>query len=68
MAQTKKNPSFEDNLTQLETLVKQLEEGDLPLEDSIKIFEDGVKLVKECQVQLDDAKLRIETINTENNF
>lgn len=68
MTQTKKSPTFEDNLTQLETLVKQLEEGDLPLEDSIKIFEDGVQLVKECQVQLDDAKLRIETINTTNNL
>lgn len=68
MTETIKKPTFEENLTNLETLVKKLEEGDLPLEMSIKTFEDGVKLVRECQSQLENAKLRIENITTKNEL
>lgn len=65
MSQSPKTESFEDNLSHLESLVKQLEDGNLPLEDSINIFESGVKLVKECQNQLENAKIRIEEISKE---
>lgn len=68
MTEVSKKPTFEENLTHLETLVKELEEGDLPLEESIKTFEKGVKLVRECQTQLDNAKLRIENINAKNDL
>ncbi len=55
--------TFEENVKQLETIVAQLERGDLPLEDSIKLFEDGMRLSSACKEQLETAegKVRILT-------
>ena len=49
-------PKFEDSLKQLETIVNQLEKGDLPLEDSIKLFEEGIQLSSVCKEELDAAE------------
>ncbi|MEM7401598.1 MAG: exodeoxyribonuclease VII small subunit, partial [Pseudomonadota bacterium] len=49
---TKKTINFEKSLNQLETLVDKLEKGDISLEDSLKTFEQGVKLTRECQQAL----------------
>lgn len=54
--------TFEASLNELEEIVKQLEEGDLPLEDSLRLFESGVKLSRECRERLVNAERRIEVL------
>lgn len=51
--------SFESALQQLEESVRQLDRGDLPLEQALRLFEGGVQLVRECQELLDKAERRI---------
>jgi len=58
MAQLK----FEDALARLETIVGQLEKGDLPLEESLKIFEEGVRLSKNCLKLLEEAERKVEIL------
>lgn len=58
----KKKPTFETQLKDLETIVSQLEEGDLSLEESLVLFENGVKLSRECQNRLNEAERRIEVL------
>jgi exodeoxyribonuclease VII small subunit len=55
-------PSFEDSLKKLETIVEQLEKGDLSLEDSIKLFEQGVGLSAACKKELDEAEGKVEIL------
>ncbi len=57
-----KNQTFESSLKELEKIVRGLEEGDLPLEESLKLFEDGVRLSRECQERLNQAERRIEVL------
>lgn len=54
--------SFEESLKKLETIVEQLEKGDLPLEDSLKLFEDGVALSAVCTKELDAAEGKVEIL------
>lgn len=54
--------NFEDSLRKLETIVTQLEEGDLPLEQSLKLFEEGVGLSALCKKQLDEAEGKVEIL------
>ena len=54
------NLCFEDAYSRLEELVAEMEGGDLPLEDLLTRFEEGVKLVKHCQGFLKQAQLRVE--------
>ncbi|MFN3418751.1 MAG: exodeoxyribonuclease VII small subunit [Pyrinomonadaceae bacterium] len=54
--------SFETSLNELEKIVKQLESGDLPLEESLKLFETGVKLARECRQRLANAERKIEVL------
>ncbi len=58
--------SFENALKELETSVKQLEEGSLPLDESIEIFEKGMLLSKHCEEKLKEASLKIEKITLKN--
>lgn len=51
----KKTKSFEENLEELETIVKALENGDVPLDDAINKFNDGMKLAGECNKILENA-------------
>jgi exodeoxyribonuclease VII small subunit len=57
---TKKN--FESSLKELEKIVEQLEAGDLPLERSLELFEQGVKLSRDCQKRLDEAERKVELL------
>ncbi len=54
--------TFESSLAELEKIVGQLENGELPLEESLKLFEVGVKLSRECRERLSDAERRIEVL------
>jgi exodeoxyribonuclease VII small subunit len=54
--------SFESSLKELEQIVQQLEGGDLPLERSLELFEQGVRLSRECQKRLDEAEHKVEIL------
>lgn len=51
--------NFETQLTELESIVEQLESGELPLEDALKVFEKGVKLSRQCQQLLSEAEQKV---------
>jgi exodeoxyribonuclease VII small subunit len=55
--------SFEAALRELEARVQKLESGDLPLDDALRLFEEGVGLVRECHERLDAADARIVTLS-----
>lgn len=55
-------PTFETQLAALEQIVRELERGELSLEESLRLFEDGVKLARECQERLNKAERRIEIL------
>jgi exodeoxyribonuclease VII small subunit len=54
--------SFEQSLRRLEEIVETLEQGDVPLEDSLKMYEEGVALSKECIDKLKNAELRLKQL------
>jgi exodeoxyribonuclease VII small subunit len=54
---------FEAAIAELETIVKKLEEGDLPLEKSLELYERGVHLSRFCHARLEEAEHRIEILN-----
>jgi exodeoxyribonuclease VII small subunit len=54
--------TFEQSMKQLERIVQQLEEGDLPLEKAIKKFEEGIKLSKLCSEKLDETEKKISVL------
>lgn len=54
--------NFESSLEELERIVRELERGDLPLEKSLELFEQGVKLSRACQERLNQAERRIEIL------
>jgi len=54
--------SFEDSLKKLETIVDQLEKGDLSLEDSLNLFEEGVGLSAACKKELDTAEGKVQIL------
>ncbi len=54
--------SFEAGLRELETIVKEMESGDLPLEQALGLFERGMKLSDVCRKQLEEAETRIEIL------
>ncbi len=64
---TDKKKSFESSLNDLEKIVRKLEDGDLSLEESLKLFEDGVKLSRECRERLANAERRIEVLLKDSN-
>ena len=53
---------FEDSLKQLETIVGQLEKGDLPLEESLKLFEEGMRLSAVCKEELEAAEGKVQIL------
>jgi exodeoxyribonuclease VII small subunit len=69
MSDTKRNvkaevtpPSFEDGIKRLSDIVQTLERGDLPLEESLRLFEEGVGLSRASQERLDSAQKRVEEL------
>lgn len=59
--------SFEAALAELETIVEYLERGKLSLDESLLLFEKGIKLVKKCNTDLENARLKVEKLIEENN-
>lgn len=55
-------PTFESAFSQLQELVKKLEGGNLPLEESLKAFEEGVRLTRLCQESLSKAEQKVEQL------
>jgi exodeoxyribonuclease VII small subunit len=63
MSKTKEGKQgFEESLTYLEKIVRQLESGDLPLERALELFEEGVVLARQCQSQLEEAERKVELL------
>jgi exodeoxyribonuclease VII small subunit len=63
MPETNATPStFEAGLQELEHIVKQLEKGDLALEESLRLFEAGMRLSADCKRQLEEAETRVEIL------
>lgn len=54
--------TFEESLKQLEKIVEQLERGDLPLEESVKLFEEGVRLSAACKQELEAAEGKVQIL------
>lgn len=57
-----KERGFEGALQRLEGIVRSLEAGDLPLEESLRLFEEGVALTRQCSARLEEAQRRIEIL------
>ena len=62
MSAKKKELTFEDNLKRLEEIVNGLETGEFSLDESLKLFEEGIGLVKECQGKLEKAERKVEVL------
>lgn len=58
------NQTFEASMARLEQIVRAMERGDVALEESLKLFQEGTELVRNCQKLLDDAQLQIKKIMT----
>jgi exodeoxyribonuclease VII small subunit len=58
----KKKEKFEEALQKLEAIVAKMEEGDLPLEEALKAFEEGVRLARFCTSKLDEAERKVEKL------
>ena len=56
--------SFEASMQRLEQIVRAMERGDVPLEESLKLFQEGTQLVQTCTKLLDDAQLQIKKVMT----
>jgi len=59
-----KNTSFESNMQRLEQIVRAMERGDVALEESLKLFQEGTELVRACGKLLDEAELQVKKIMT----
>ncbi len=59
--------NFEENINKLETIVADLEKGDLNLDDSVKKFEEGIKISKECNEMLEEAEKKITILLQEDD-
>ena len=62
MPDDQQKPSFEQGLEALEAIVQKLESGDLSLEQSLELFENGLRLSESCRKRLDDAETRVEIL------
>lgn len=56
--------TFEQSMAELEGIVTKLEAGDITLDDSLELFEKGIKLAKTCQKKLDDAEKKVKILTT----
>ncbi len=58
------NATFETNMQRLEQIVRAMERGDVPLEASLKLFQEGTELVRNCGKLLDEAELQVKKVMT----
>ena len=61
---SQKKPTFEENMQRLEQIVRAMERGEVPLEESLKLFQEGTALVEACGKLLDEAELQVKKIAT----
>lgn len=61
---SRKTPTFEENMQRLEQIVRAMERGDVPLEESLKLFREGTALVETCGKILDEAQMQVKMITT----
>lgn len=61
---SKKSNTFEESIARLEQIVRGLEQGNVPLEESLKLFQEGTELVRSCGQLLDEAELQIKKVMT----
>ncbi|HEX6803264.1 MAG TPA: exodeoxyribonuclease VII small subunit [Terriglobales bacterium] len=59
-------PKFEECIQRLETIVRELEQGEVPLERSLQLFEEGMQLSTSCRKELDDAEGKVEILLKQN--
>ena len=59
------NKTFEQSMQRLEQIVRSMERGDVPLEESLKLFQEGTELVRSCNQLLDDAQLQVKKVLTD---
>ena len=59
-----KNHTFEENMQRLEQIVRAMERGDVALDESLKLFQEGTELVKNCSKMLDEAELQVKKVMT----
>ena len=59
-----KNTTFETSMQRLEQIVRAMERGDVPLEESLKLFQEGTDLVRACGKLLDEAELQVKKVMT----
>lgn len=59
--------TFEEKMSKLDNIVKELENDDVPLEKSLELYKKGVELSRECEKILKDAELKVETLNKDDN-
>jgi len=59
--------TFEENMQRLEQIVRAMERGDVALEESLKLFQEGTELIRGCSKLLDDAELQVKKIITDAN-
>ena len=59
---SQKNPTFEENMQRLEQIVRAMERGEVPLEESLRLFQEGTDLVRTCGKLLDEAQLQVNKI------
>ena len=62
MAKKKSSPSFEEALQKLESLVEKMESGDISLKQSLEWFEEGIRLVKSCRKQMENAEQKVQSL------
>lgn len=60
----KNNMTFEASMQRLEQIVRAMERGDVPLDESLKLFQEGTELVRSCEKLLSEAQLQIEKVMT----
>lgn len=61
------NKTFEDNMLRLEQIVRAMERGDVALEESLKLFQEGTELVRSCGKLLDEAQMQVKKIMADTN-
>lgn len=63
----RENKTFEENMQRLEQIVRAMERGDVALEESLKLFQEGTELVRSCGKLLDEAQMQVKKIMTDAN-
>ena len=68
MEKAEKKTSYEDNVNRLEEILDKMESNDTPLEQNLKLYEEGMKIIKLCQTELSNAESRVEKFVQDSNY